>query len=261
MLSISIVTYNSESVIRKTLDSIIKYQPSKQLKQLFLVDNNSTDQTTSILSHYAKRYKKINFIRNTRNIGYGSGHNVAIKMIDSKYHVICNPDIIIHNDLFTPMVSFMDQHDDVAIICPKFQYLNGECQPLNRRYPTVLDLFLRRIENLHSIPTFKKRVNYYSMMDVGYDHICAVPFVSGAFMFCRTEPLKQVDGFDEKYFLYFEDADLSRKIQKKGYQTLYYPYSVVSHGYKRASNRETKMMMIFITSAIKYFNKWGFKLY
>jgi len=261
MLSISIVTYNSEKVIRKTLDSIIEHQPKDQLKQLFLVDNNSTDQTTSILSQYAKRHKNIDLIQNIRNVGYGSGHNVAIKKANSKYHVICNPDIIIHNNLFTPMAEFMDQNQEVAILCPKFQYINGECQPLNRRYPTVFDLFLRRLESLQAIPAFKKRVNYYSMIDIGYDDICDVPFVSGAFMFCRTTALKQVSGFDERFFLYFEDADLSRKMQQKGYRTICYPYTVVSHRYERASNKELKMMMIFLKSAIKYFNKWGYKLF
>ena len=161
------------------------------------------------------------------------------------------------------MAEFMDQNQEVAILCPKFQYINGECQPLNRRYPTVFDLFLRRLESLQAIPAFKKRVNYYSMIDIGYDDICDVPFVSGAFMFCRTTALKQVSGFDERFFLYFEDTDLSRKLKNKGYKIVYLPSAKMVHLHRRESADSgvlkslfSKTTRIHILSAMKYFWKY-----
>jgi len=261
MLTISIVTYNSERIIRKTLNSIVDNLPEDRFWELYLVDNKSHDQTVSILARYAEKQKRIVLIKSAHNLGYGGGHNLAIRAADSKYHIICNPDIILHDDVFTSMVSFMDQNREVGILCPKFQYIDGRLQPLNKRYPTVFDLFLRRFLPRYLKPLFLKRLNYYAMIDLGYENICDVPFVSGAFMFCRTSALKQVNGFDERYFLYFEDADLSRKIQREGYRTVYYPYTKVTHGYGRASHKEWHMMIIFIKSAILYFNKWGYKFW
>jgi len=261
MLTISIVTYNSERVIGKTLKSIIEHLPDDLFDKLFLVDNQSRDLTASILSQYADEQKRIVLIKSAHNLGYGGGHNLAIRAADSQYHVICNPDIILHDDVFTSLASFMDQNREIGIVCPKFQYIDGRLQPLNRRYPTVFDLFLRRFLSRPIKPLFQKRLNYYEMLDIGYENICDVPFVSGAFMFCRTAALKQVNRFDERYFLYFEDADLSRKFQRKGYRTVYYPYTKVTHGYERAAHKEWHMMIIFIKSAIRYFNKWGYKFY
>jgi GT2 family glycosyltransferase len=95
------------------------------------------------------------------------------------------------------------------------------------------------------------------MEDIGYDHAYDVPFVSGAFMCCRTSVLKRIGGFDEGYFLYFEDADLSRRIQQAGWRTVYCPDALVTHQWQRATHRSYVHMRLFVVSAIKYFNKWG----
>jgi hypothetical protein len=108
-------------------------------------------------------------------------------------------------------------------------------------------------------PFFKRRIESYDMQDVGYDRQCDVPFVSGAFMFCRTAILKAVGGFDERYFLYFEDADLSRKIRDCGYRTVYFPDVSVTHAWERLAHKTRRGAWLFIISACRYFSKWGFR--
>jgi hypothetical protein len=180
---------------------------------------------------------------------------------NSRYHAICNPDILIASDIFTPLVEFMETHPKIGLSCPKFLNLDGSVQPLNRQYPNMVDLFLRRFLTPALAPLFQKRLSSYDMRDVGYDHSYDVPFVSGAFMFCRTSVLKAVGGFDERFFLYFEDADLSRKVQAHGYRTVYCPEVAVTHAWERLAHKSWRGTWIFIKSAYQYFRKWGFKLW
>lgn len=260
-LSISIVTYNSSHIIKEALTSIIQYLPANVSTSIILIDNHSKDNTKQILRDYAMSYKNITLIQNPANIGFAKAHNLAISYEDSRYHVICNPDIILENDVFTPLIRFMDQNIDIGIACPRYQFQNGELQPLNRRYPSIFDFFLRRFLPEKLKPLFQARLDSYVMLDIGYDSSYDVPFVSGAFMFCRSEVLKKVKGFDERYFLYLEDADLSRKVQQHGYRTVYYPYAVLTHVWERSAHKDWRVGMVFIHSAIKYFNKWGYKIY
>jgi GT2 family glycosyltransferase len=259
MLTLSMVTYNNERIIGETLGSVLAHLPQHIPAQLVIVDNRSQDGTTAILAGYAEKYGNVTLILNERNTGYGAGHNLAIRNVDSRYHVICNPDIILHDDVFTPLASFMDQNREIGILCPRFQFRDGRLQPLNRRYPTVLDLCLRRFLPRPFKPLFQKRLDYYEMLDIGYDDICDVPFLSGAFMFCRTEVFKQSGGFDPRYFLYFEDVDLCRRVQRR-HRTVYFPHASVTHFWERSAHKNWIYTYHFIKSGFRYFNQWGYRL-
>ena len=124
----------------------------------------------------------------------------------------------------------------------------------------MLDLFLRRFwpKSLHKL--IQKRLDDYEMRDVGYDHVCDVPFLSGAFMFCRTGLLKELGGFDPGYFLYFEDADLCRRIQQT-HRTVYCPEVSVTHFWERSAHKNLTYTYHFIKSAYRYFSRWGYRLF
>ena len=261
MLSLAIVTFNSAASIKTTLDSLIEYLPHHLFPRIIVVDNRSTDGTINIIKEYADRHPNITLICKAENGGFGKAHNQALAISKSRYHVICNPDIVVMNDVFTPLTAFLHSQPGIGIACPQFCHTNGELQPLNRRHPSVLDLFLRRFLPAALGPVFQKRLSSYDMRDVGYDHSYDVPFVSGAFMFCQTAVLKAVGGFDERFFLYFEDADLSRKVQAHGYRTVYCPEVTVTHAWERLAHKSWRGTWIFIKSAYQYFRKWGFKLW
>jgi hypothetical protein len=253
------VTFNSEKLIREVLDSITCRLPLDYNPCLYIVDNNSTDRTTHIAEEFARRYPNIKLILNSQNFGFGKAHNQVIEAVNSRYHVVCNPDILLSGDIFTPLVKFMECWHDIGIVCPKFLNIDGTIQSLNRNHPTVLDLFLRRFLPSSFRPFLKKRLAAYEMQDVGYEKSYDVPFVSGAFMFCRTDILKAVGGFDERYFLYFEDADLSRKLQIHGYRTVFWPHVTVTHAWERLAHKSLLGSLMFAQSAYQYFQKWGFK--
>jgi hypothetical protein len=258
-LSIAIVTFNSARTIRSALDSILRHLPEDRSAALVVVDNHSTDGTHEHLNTYARRHRNITLVHNRTNRGFGPAHNQAIAATNSTHHVICNPDIRISEDVFSPLMEHLQRWDRIGLCCPRFLSDDGTLQPLNRRYPTMLDLFLRRFVPPRLQKLVQKRLRSYDMRDIGYERSYDVPFVSGAFMFCRTEILKAVGGFDERYFLYFEDADLSRKIQEHGYRTVYFPDVSVTHVWERMAHKSWRGTLLFMQSAYKYFRKWGFK--
>jgi GT2 family glycosyltransferase len=261
VLTISLVTFNSERVIRGTLEALMKHLPVQMPASVTVVDNRSTDSTREILRDCALRHERLSVIENDRNVGFGQAHNRVIRDAQSTYHAICNPDILVESDVFTPLASFLHERPDVGMVCPKFVFPDGRLQPNNHLHPSLLDLFLRRFlpESLHRL--FAVRLARYEMRDVGYDNVHDVPFVSGAFMFCRTNVLQQIGAFDDRYFLYFEDADLSRKFQARGLRTVFNPRVTVIHAWERAAHKDWFMAWTLLINAIRYFNKWGYKIF
>ncbi len=249
-ITISLVTYhNSFEDLRKVMDSI------KLIKEeyiLYVVDNSS-DRKIEVLC----QGKKIQYIKNKTNIGFGAAHNVAIKeaiKLESNFHLIVNPDIYFDENVIEEVISFFQANENIGLVMPKVLFPNGDTQYLCKLLPTPSDLFLRRF-----IPfkNFKKKHNYkYELRFSGYNKIMNVPCLSGCFMLCRTNILKEVEGFDERFFMYLEDNDLCRRIHLK-YETLFLPNVYVYHKYEKGSYKNYKLLKFHIFSAIKYFNKWG----
>jgi GT2 family glycosyltransferase len=251
----SVVLYKNpqamiQNVVRSFLDTSLNVK-------LYVIDNSPTPLHQAILEGTPVFYHHAG-----QNFGYGKAHNWCLSRCEpSRYYLILNPDVIMPRGVLEELIEYMDAHPDVGMISPRVLNQDQTLQYLNKRHPTLLDLFLRRFYSGAGVNYFQKRLDHYEMKDQGYDHLCEVPFMTGAFMFCRTAVLKKVDGFDPRFFMYFEDADLSRKIQAVGYKTLYYPFVHITHLWQRASQKRIKMTMVFILSGLKYFQKWGWRLY
>ena len=249
-----VIFNNPPEMIRRVAESSL---PCSLDIELHIVDNSPTDVLKKSLKALPVHYHFAG-----SNVGYGRGHNKALKECsDSKYHVIINPDIIISHSAIEALAEFMDNNIDIGMVCPKVLNEDGSLQPLNKRYPTVFDLFVRRFlpKKLHRL--FEKRLARYETRDIGYATIHDVEFMTGCFMFCRTSVLKEVGGFDERYFMYFEDCDLGQKFQNAGYRTVYYPHATVTHLWERASHKSFRMMWVLIVNMFRYFNKWGWRFY
>lgn len=264
MISASIVTFNNAGVIGRCLDSLAASLEPDQVVDLLVVDNGSTDETLAIVRAFADRAPealRVSVKQAPENLGFGRGHNLAIHQATADHHVICNPDIIFRGNPLKSLGEYLDANPDIGILSP--MVLNEDLTPqhLNKRLPTVLDLFLRRFLPAPFRPLFRRRLDHYEMRDVPYDHISDVPFVSGAFLFCRSEALRRVGGFDPAYFLYFEDVDLSRSVQKAGFRTVCLPAANVVHLWGREHHRRAHLALVFIQSGIRYFSKWGWQVW
>jgi len=249
-LTASIVVYkNDPEILAATIQSFLN---SAQDSTLYIVDNSPTDALKNLVND-----PRIVYRFNNKNVGFGAGHNTVLREIldTSKYHIILNPDVYFDGHVVKALYQFMDQHQEIGQAMPKVLYPDGRLQPLCKLLPTPKTLIKRRFLNFHKSSLEKE--NYrYELRFSGYDKIMDVPFLSGCFMFLRTEALKKVGLFDEQFFLYTEDADLSRRIHKH-YRTVYYPQVTIYHYHQRGSYRNFWLMWCNIKSAVRYFNKWG----
>ena len=247
----SIVLYNNDKEqIKKVIKSF--FETSKKVK-LYLIDNSANDA----LKNLADIDKRIEYIFNNVNIGYGAGHNIALqKSINNNvdYHIVLNPDLYFDGKVvIDTLYDYMQNNFDIGNIMPKILYPDGSNQYLAKLLPTPFDWIARRF--LPSSWT-QKITEKFELRYTGYKDIMNVPFLSGCFMFLRVSVLKKVGLFDDNIFMYMEDVDLNRRIHNE-YKTLYYPYVLVYHEYERGSHKNLKLLRISIESSIYYFNKWG----
>ncbi|MBQ3009410.1 MAG: glycosyltransferase, partial [Oscillospiraceae bacterium] len=183
------------------------------------------------------------------------GHNQVLDKIDSKYHFIINPDIIINENTIEKMCRFMDANPDVSIACPKVLHPDGSIQYIAKRKPSLMALVARRIH----LPFLKKTEDRYLAKEMDQDKDFEVDFCTGCFFVIRTEIFREIGGFDEDYFLYFEDADITMKAKQKG-KAWYVPYADVIHMWHRETAQSKRMFLLQLKSMFIYFKKWGFRL-
>jgi len=247
-ISCSIVLYKHQpEFLTPLVNSILQ---SEICNKLYLIDNSPTNELLVLATS-----PKIEYVFNNNNLGYGAGHNIALKkaMGAVKYHVVINPDISFSAGTLEKLFDYMEQHPQTGHVMPKVINEDGSLQYVCKLIPTPADLIFRRF--LPSALT-KNRAKRFELRQSGYDKIMQIPYMSGCFMFLRLEALQKVGLFDEKFFMYPEDIDLTRRIHKF-YKTEFYPFAEVVHGYERGSYKSKKMLYIHITNIIKYFNKWG----
>ncbi len=272
IVTASLVVYNSNlDKIYQTIDTFLSQENVE--KYLVVIDNASTK--TYITEELNKKYKDnkmITIVKNLRNRGYGSGNNIGFIIANeylkeshidkTRYHVVLNPDIIIESFCLEKMTNFMEENKDVGLLTPKICNIDGTIQELNKEYPTILDLFARRFLPSFFMKTqfFIKRNIYYTRQAFGYDKIVPVPFASGCFMMFRADIYDRINGFDEEYFLYMEDADISLRTNKIS-KVMFFPDAIIKHHWARDTHKNLKMTFIAIWSAIIYFRKHGFKFY
>jgi GT2 family glycosyltransferase len=248
-----VIYYNSEEKLLRTINSFFT---SNIVGDLFLIDNSKSDYFKKLIF----LNKNIRYIFNNANLGYGKAHNIALRRSIEEnvpYHLVLNPDVYFESGVLEELYNFMEANEDVGLVMPKVLYPDGNIQYLCKLLPTPLDLFGRRFLNFGPFKKIvKKRNEIYELRFTGYDKIMEVPYLSGCFMFIRTEVLKKVGSFDERFFMYLEDTDLSRRIYRVA-KTVYYPYVHIYHEYGKGSYKSLKLLYYHIKSAIKYFNKYG----
>ena len=253
-INVSIVLFkNDQDLVKKAIYSCVNLV---LINRIYLIDNSPTD----MLSRLASLDSRIEYIFNNANLGFGKAHNIALKRSIEEnipYHLVLNPDVYFGGGVLEELYNFMENNPDVGLVMPKVLYPDGTLQYLCKLLPTPLDLFGRRFLNFGPFKKIvEKRNEIYELRFIGYDKVMEVPYLSGCFMFIRTEVLKKVGLFDERFFMYLEDTDLSRRIHRVA-KTVYYPYVYIYHEYGKGSYKSLKLLYYHIKSAIKYFNKYG----
>ncbi len=247
MVSGSIVTYNNISTIAKTLETIFTQTKDIDFK-LYIVDNGSSDGTPEFIE---KNYPQVSVIRSEKNVGFGAGHNIVINSVDSSYHAIINPDIVLKENVIKKMVDYMEENTDIGLLSPRICFPDGRDQILGKRNPRIKYLVASRLRGDEP----GKLLREYAMLDCDLSKPVQIENATGCFMLLRTDVLKKIGGFDDGYFMYFEDADLARRVNEVS-KCIYYPDAIVNHVWGRESKRNLKLMCIHIESMFRYFRKW-----
>ena len=250
-ITASIVLYKTSNDFFKTMDCLL----SSPLKiHLYLIDNSPTNAIEKEVDVYKNNYS-VEYIFNNANVGFGAGHNIAIRRAKgkSKYHVALNPDVYFDGDIIEKLFQYAESDEKIGQLLPKILYPEGNIQYVAKLLPSPIDLLLRRFT-----PQFlyKKRQYNFELQMSSYTCPFEAPYLSGCFMFLRMEALEKVGLFDERFFMYPEDIDLTRRMHQH-YKTICYPLVSVYHEHGKGSYKSLKMLWIHSINMIKYFNKWG----
>lgn len=248
MISVSIVTYNTEN---GELESCLNSLDSPLIDIIYIIDNSRRKET----EQFCRQYDKVKYI-GSENVGYGAGHNKALNEVlndGGKYHLVLNSDVYFEPDVLEKIVKYMDANPQIGQLHPRMEYPDGRLQYSCRLLPNPLNLFGRRF--LPDLIMRKIDCRYTLAFD---DHKKSfnVPYHQGSFMFFRINALRKIGLFDERYFMYPEDIDITRRMHRE-YDTIFYPEVIVVHAHRQDSYKNRRMLKIHIVNMIKYFNKWG----
>ena len=200
-------------------------------------------------------------LKNNTNLGYGAGHNIVISIIQSDFHLVLNPDVLLDSRALLEAIAFLSEKPEIVALTPLASEPSGQRQYLAKRLPTILDFLLRGFAPGFLQQYFSARLSHYEYRgETEQSTLADVDIMSGCFMFCRTSILQQIGGFDEHWFLYFEDFDLSMRLHDLG-NIAYVPAVKIIHEGGNAANKGFGHLSMFAVSAFKFFNRYGWRLW
>jgi GT2 family glycosyltransferase len=262
-LSIVVLNYNSQFWLKKTLTTLKqKYlDKSKYKVQVIVVDNNSTDDSLTMVK---RSFRWVKLIELEKNIGFSAGNNVALEKLDSKYGMLLNNDMeFTKNSNLDILIDLLEKKEtkDVGMVTPRLEFSTGEIDPAcHRGEPTLWASFTYMIglETLFpKIENFSQYHQYYKDLSTAHE----IDACSGAAMIFKTQLLNKVGLLDERFFMYGEDLDWCKRFRDKNLKIVYYPYvSLIHHKNKSGIGSKSKATAsktkgYFYNTMLQYYDK------
>lgn len=223
-LSILIVTYNSSGLIGALLDRLAQ-EIEGLSAEVIIVDNASQDNTAALVS---QQYPWVRLIASKKNLGFAAGNNLASRMAGGRHLLLLNPDAIPDAGALRLAVSMLDQHADVGLAGGQLRGADGQHQPSARMFPTLRDEFF----TLSGLAARFPRNAFFARLDRRWadaEQDALVDWIPGAFVFIPARVFASLGGFDERFFMYYEEVDLCQRIQQAGLKTYYWPTLKAMH--------------------------------
>lgn len=217
-LSVLTVTYNSQRFLDGLFESLEKFLPRNS--EWIIVDHGSKDNTVEKVTHFQKKSKLPITLIEQENKGFSAGNNRAAKEAKGEVLLILNPDTRLIDDSVTLMLSYLENRSDIGILAPKLLETTGKVQQSVRRLPTLKGLINEY---------FFGKLHAFSQYAPEVEHPVEVECVYGAAMMMKKDTFERIKGFNEKYFLYYEDIDLCRKVLGWDLKIIYFPEAKISH--------------------------------
>jgi len=207
-LTVSIVNWNSEKILETCIDTLYKYIPKNITYEIIFVDNASIDNSVNIIG---KKYPGIKIIKNEENLGFGTAHNKVIKTAQGEHILFLNTDVLLSEGSIEKLINFMDGHNNIALCSPLLLGEGGRQQETGISFPSLITEIFGRIN-------IKRKELPYK-----------VDAVRGACMLGKASIIKNLGGFNEKYFLFLEETDLCYRLNKHSYEVWVLPEVKVIH--------------------------------
>lgn len=269
-LSVSVVCYRPiPLILRQTLESLcLAFQTARSREPAFdgrlvLVVNDGPEALSTVYENLARTAEKTglpcHILVGHGNVGFARGHNLAASMVTAPYHLVLNPDVILEPDSLLEGVGFLERYPTAGLLAPAAFDPGGCRQYLCRKYPSVTDLWLRGFVPPRYRRAFRSRLAQYELRGICEETIVwNPPLVSGCFMLFRRQAWDAVGGFDPRYFLYFEDYDLSLRIRRVA-EVVYVPSVRIRHFGGGAASKGWRHVWLFSISAARFFRTHGWK--
>lgn len=247
MLTVSIVVHRTPpGQLRKALECVLRSAADK----IYVIDNSPDDSLAKVAGSVPRTE-----YRHVDNNGFGASHNIAIREVTAKgdYHLVMNADVCWEGEILGTLVEYMENNPSVGMVAPRVYYPDGALQYSCRMLPTPADLFAKRFLPRRMV---ERRMERYLL--AAHDHSKEIdcPYLLGSFLLFRVEALRDCGLFDERFFMYPEDIDITRRIHER-WRTVFCPEVSIVHEHAAASRKSKKMLWIHFVNMVKYFNKWG----
>jgi GT2 family glycosyltransferase len=271
-LDVSIVLYRSDpGELRSTLESLrLSFTEARRAGVLdgatiWLIDNGSDDpaglEPLATRALEPEGAMRLAVLRGHGNIGFGAGHDLALAQPGGAWHLVLNPDVRLDPAAITEGIRFLQDHPDVGLVTPRAVDPEGRRLFLCKRYPSLLVLALRGFAPRGLRRKFRSRLDHYEMRDLAeQEPVTGIPIASGCFMLARAGLLRAIGGFSARYFLYFEDFDLSLRLGRIA-DIAYVPRVRIVHAGGDAARKGWMHQRRFVRSAVTFFSTHGWKLW
>ena len=249
-ISIIILNYNVKYFTDACLQSVLRAVKDTDT-EIIVVDNHSTDGSSA---YFKGRYPQVTFLWLDQNYGFGKAYNKAVAQAKGEYLLFLNPDTLISDDLLTQFKNFAVQHSDFGIIGGQMIDGTGHFLPESKRgIPTPLVAF-NKLTQLYKILNFKPFNAYYAS-HISQNQTGVVPILTGALMFMRKANFEAIGGFDERFFMYGEDIDLSYRMLQSGRKNYYLPTAQIIHFKGESSHKNPAYYRHFLETTFQFYRK------
>lgn len=241
-ISIIIVNYNVKYFLEVCLHSVQRALQGFDA-EIIVVDNNSGDDSCAMVR---KTFPSVLLIENKDNKGFSKANNQAVAIARGEYILFLNPDTVMPEDFFRKTITYLDAHPDAGALGPRLIDGKGVFAPDAKKSFPTLSVAIFKTTGLNKIFSRSAYINKYYAVHIGEHQTAEVEVLSGCCMFLRASLLNTIGvAFDEDYFMYCEDVDLSYRVQQAGYKNIYFPEASLIH-YKGESTRKASLSYIRI---------------
>ena len=250
-LSVVIVNYNVSHYLLQCVDSLSHALRGTD-SEVIVVDNHSRDNSVTLLRQY---HPEVRIVENLHNLGFAKANNIAIRQSRGEYVLLLNPDTIVSESVVKGVISFLDSHPDAGSAGVRMLNADGTVAPESRRgVPTPMTAFYK-LSGLCGMFPNSRRFGRYYLGHLPWDSPQQIEVVSGAFCMLRTSVLKKVGLFDEDYFMYGEDIDLSYRILKSGSTNWYVPETILHYKGESTHKSSFRYVHVFYQAMHIFFRK------